>query len=89
MNFGFPHGTSPFVQVRLPTGFKFESKASRAVCFAPESVPVPRGTSRTKAAAEQAASAWSWRWFAELPAATQRIVSSNSDAQPQKRRRMD
>ena len=64
--FATPFGQSPFVQIHLPRGFKFEGKSSRAVSYVPESGPLNRGTTRLKSQAQEIASAWSWRWFSSL-----------------------
>lgn len=66
-NTGEPEGASPFLQCHLPVGFAYNAKNSQSVSFAGEN-PLPRGTRRTKAQAEQCIKAWAWSWWEGISA---------------------
>lgn len=69
---GYPNGLSPFIQVRLPKGYLFKGKESRAMSYRDaDGLVVPRGTTRTYAMAVQSVESWAWSWFEDLPSATQ------------------
>ena len=67
VTYGYPANQSPFVQIHLPKGWKYEKKSSRAVSYCPDSGPImARGTNRKQDQAFEMACAWSWRWFGQL-----------------------
>lgn len=66
-NYGATHEASPFIQVRLPRGFKHLTKASRAVSYFSDDGPNAalansRFTRRSLASAKAAAQSWVWEW---------------------------
>ncbi len=67
-NFGFPEGASPFVQLKLPAGLKYEGKKSRCVSYVGEGLAKVhnKGTSRPKESAIACVRAWSWLWWEQL-----------------------
>lgn len=91
VSYGFPANQSPFVQMHLPRGWKFENKSSRAVSFAPETGQLLRGTNRAKSVAFEMACAWSWRWFGTLSSEHQCLFENQTGENPPgaKRRRVD
>ena len=78
--YGAPALQSPFIQVHLPKGQKFEYKSSRAVSFCPSTGQLPRGTSRRQQQAEETACAWSWRWYNALSEADQNFFNSRDNS---------
>ena len=77
VNLGYPVGLSPFIQVRLPKGYSYMNKESRAMSFREsEGQVVPRGTQRTYAMAVKAVESWAWQWFESLSPAVQKSMSS-------------
>lgn len=67
LNYGATHEASPFIQVRLPRGFKHLTKASRAVSYFSDDGPNAalansRFTRRSLASAKAAAQSWVWEW---------------------------
>ena len=77
---GFPKDQSPYIQVHLPKGYKFQGKASRACCFADEEgKAVPNGTSRSRKMAVQSVQSWSWQWWESLTPVVQSSLRGHKD----------
>lgn len=84
-NLGFPVNLSPFIQVRLPKGFQYNSKESRAMSYRDaEGAAVVRGTMRTYAMAKASCESWAWQWWDSLsaPAKTSLKTAQNEQSQP-------
>lgn len=82
--YGVPKDASPFIQTRLPQGYKFEKRQSKAVSFFGDNL-LARGTLKTKPQAEQACMAWTWAWWNALSAEQQSAIQTS---EPSKRRRL-
>lgn len=81
---GYPVGLSPFIQVRLPKGFSFQSKESRAMSYRDaEGAAVVRGTTRTFAMAKTAVESWAWQWWDSLTKVAQNSLTAAQKNEPQ------
>lgn len=80
VSFGHPKDLSPFCQVHLPKGWKFQGKASRSSSYGESSGPaVPNGTSRSKQMALRCIESWAWQWWDTLPPITQASLRGHKD----------
>ncbi len=81
-NLGFPQGLSPFIQVRLPKGFSFQRKESRAMSYRDdEGQAVIRGTTRSFTMAKTACESWCWQWWDSLTPVAQSSLKTAQNEQ--------
>lgn len=75
-NFGEPKSASPFIQVHLPLGMKFNGRRSKSSSFSEGAHAGLRCTARTKDAAIRSALAWAWEWYQSLTCSEQAAVKA-------------
>eukprot|EP00435_Cladocopium_sp_Y103_P027330 s1017_g6.t1 len=75
-NFAEPKSASPFLQIHLPLGMKFNGRKSKCASFSDGAQVGLRCTVRTKDAAIRSALAWAWKWYHGLSTSEQAAVKA-------------